>query len=138
MYFHYLPERDGVVLLLRVLRSLFARSNEEGSVHPHPLQHVLSVVPRQLSVEPLLPEMAVLLGDRVPKDLLKRWALQGVHLIFGEGGGGGRILYNNDHTVQGEGGGGYSSKYSDVQYITVLHEYTRPNNAMTFSQAISH
>ena len=115
MYFRYLPERDGVVLLLRVLRSLFAWSNEEGSVHPHPLQHVLRVMPGQLSVEPLLPEVTVLLGDRVPKDLLKCWALQGVHLIFREGGRWFEFCTIMTSQYRGRVEGGYLSKSSVVQ-----------------------
>ena len=51
-------------------------------------------------MEPLFPEVTVLLGDRVAENLLKCRALQGVHLIFREGGGGG-ILKSNLITAHG-------------------------------------
>ena len=54
-----------MVPLLRILRFLFAWSNEKCPVHSNPLQHVLRVVSRQFFMKPLFPKVAVLLRDRV-------------------------------------------------------------------------
>ena len=104
-----LPERDGVVLLLWILCFLFAGSNEESPVHSHSLQHVLRIVSREQIVEPLFTEVTVLLRNGVPKDLLKRRALQGVNLIFGEGERensmkGDSVVHDGHFTDRGGGG----------------------------------
>ena len=59
-------------------------SDEKGSVHPYPLQHVLRLLSCEFLVEPRLTQVTVLLGHRETQDLLKGRALQRVTLQDGE------------------------------------------------------
>ena len=63
-------------------------TDEERSIHAYSLQHVLSLVSGQFIVEPRLSNMAVLLGHRLPQDLLKCRAFEWVFLYERREGGG--------------------------------------------------
>ena len=56
-------------------------SDQKGSVHSHPLQHVLGLLSGEFLVEPRLPQVAVLLGNRETQDLLESRALERVTLL---------------------------------------------------------
>ena len=68
--------------MIWTLRSLFAWSDKKSSIHPDPLQHVLSLMTGELLMEPRLTKMAVLLWHWVAKNLLKCRAFQWIHLRF--------------------------------------------------------
>ena len=61
----------------------FTGSNEKRAIHSHSLQHVLRFMSSQLLMEPSLSKMAVLLRDRITKDLLKHGALERIGLGVG-------------------------------------------------------
>ena len=56
-------------------------SDQKGSVHSHPLQHVLGLLSGEFLVEPRLPQVTVLLGNRETQDLLESRALERVTLL---------------------------------------------------------